>query len=261
MIGHTTTLTLRTAEGIVFSQPLAGPVSRGLAWLIDACVIVCAFWALSLTSRLLSFLAADWTAFAYVLLMLGLTLGYGVVWEWAWNGQTPGKRVIGLRVIDERGRPLVFSQIVVRNLLRMIDAPIPLAYVVGGVAMFFTRHCQRLGDLAAGTVVIRTPQFTAPDTTSLADGTAASFRQHPLAAARLRQRTTPQEAQCVLSALLRREALAPEARLRLYRELADHFREKVSFPPETTASLSDEPFLRNVADVIFSTSAGTRGSK
>ena len=87
-----------------------------------------------------------------------LSLIYAVVSEWVWRGQTVGKRLMGLRVVDARGLRLEPSQVIVRNLMRLLDA-LPALYLVGGIACVFSRHRQRLGDLAAGTVVVRTSKI------------------------------------------------------------------------------------------------------
>ena len=81
-------------------------------------------------------------------------IGYGIGCEYFWKGQTLGKWMLGLRVMDMTGLELQFSQVVIRNLLRIFDQ-LPAWGLVGGVAMLASKHRQRLGDLAAGTVVIR----------------------------------------------------------------------------------------------------------
>lgn len=249
-LGDTTTLEIATPEGVRFSLPLAGPPSRALAWFIDFVVLLGVNWTAGLLVLPLDALSEGWAMAVRILFFFGSTTGYGVVLEWAWNGQTLGKRALRLRVVDEHGLHLTLSQAVVRNLLRAVDS-LPLFYAVGGAAMVLTRRCQRLGDVAAGTVVVRTPPARRPQTESLLGGRINSFRDHPLQEARLRQQTSPEEARLVLSSLLRRDELTPACRLRVYRELADHFRAKAEFPVEVTATLSDEQYLRNVADSLF----------
>ena len=74
-----------------------------------------------------------------------LSIGYPIVTEWFWRGQTIGKRMFGIRVMDVQGLRLQFSQIAIRNLLRFVDS-LPLFYVVGGITCLLTRHYQRLGE-------------------------------------------------------------------------------------------------------------------
>jgi uncharacterized RDD family membrane protein YckC len=89
--------------------------------------------------------------------------------ELLWGGQTIGKRVLGLRVMDERALKLRPSQVILRNLLRAVDF-MPGFYALGGAVSFFSARAQRLGDLAAGTVVVRTNKSTPPDVAGVLAG-------------------------------------------------------------------------------------------
>jgi hypothetical protein len=139
---------------------------------------------------------------------------------------------------------------VTRNLLRFVDA-LPLMYFVGGVACWLSPMCQRLGDIAANTVVLRMPRATEPDLDQILAGKYNSLRQHPHLAARLRQHVSPAEAAIALQAVLRREEFEAAARVLLFSELAGYFRAKVEFPTEAVEGVADEQFLRNVVDVIY----------
>ena len=112
---------------------------------------------------------------------------------------------------------------------------------------------QRLGDIAANTIVLRAPRLTEPDLDQLLAGKFNSLRQFPHLAARLRQNVSPTEAGVALQALLRRDELDPHARVELFDELAAHFRAKVLFPAEAMDGVPDEQYLRNVVDVIYRT--------
>jgi uncharacterized RDD family membrane protein YckC len=245
-------LQIRTPEGIVFSQNLAGPVIRFMAWLIDlACIMVILFF-LGIAVSIVRALNANIGAAIYTLSYFVLSIGYAIFCEWILRGQTIGKRLFGLRVVDAEGMRLQFNQIVTRNLLRFVDS-LPALYFVGGVFCAANRHCQRLGDIAANTIVIRTPRVAEPDVDQLLAGKFNSLRAYPHLAARLRQRVAPAEAALIVQALIRRGELEPGARIDLFAELASHFRAKVDFPPEATDGITDEQFLRNVADVIYRT--------
>ena len=135
-----------------------------------------------------------------------LALAYPIFLEWRWQGQTIGKRIMGLQVVDEAGLRLTFSQVAVRNLLRIVDS-MPGFYLVGGVSMVLNTKSQRLGDLAANTIVIRHTQVHEPDLDQVMAGKFHSFRDHPHLAGRLRQLVSPQEAGVALQALLRRNEL------------------------------------------------------
>jgi len=150
---------LDTPENVQIDYEVAGIGSRFLATLIDQ------LWLLLIRGLILLiggsiFFALDLEdETGIILASLGLILffllgwGYYIFFEINWNGQTPGKRQIGLRVVKTNGLPVSASEVIIRNLMRAIDV-IPSGYGAGLITMFFTKQSQRLGDLAAGTFVI-----------------------------------------------------------------------------------------------------------
>jgi hypothetical protein len=150
---------------------------------------------------------------------------------------------------------LQFHQILLRNLLRFVDSQ-PALYLVGGLASFFSPRAQRLGDLAASTIVVYHPKINEPDLDQLLAGKFNSLRQHPHLEARLRQRVSPDEARLALQALVRRDELDPAARVALFADLAEHFKGLVAFPAESIEAMPDEQYIRNVVDILFRTRAG-----
>ncbi len=244
------TLKVQTPEGVTFSWRLAGPVSRMLALIIDTCCVAAAWQVLRALAGLVQAFSADWGTALGALLFFALDVSYGILLEWLWRGQTIGKRVLGIRVIDAVGLRLTFGQIVVRNLLRAVDA-LPVFYVVGGVTSALSRHVQRLGDMAAGTVVIRHEREEEPEFSETLRLKYNSLRQWPHLCARLRQRSLPAEAALALDAVLRRDELDPQARVSLFDELACHFQQKQEFPAEALDGLSSEQYVRDVVQILF----------
>jgi uncharacterized RDD family membrane protein YckC len=245
-------LRIRTPEGIMFAYPLAGPVARCMAWVVDILVL----WGMILVT----FFSANWffaamPDFAGGLMMIALLVmpvGYGVTLEWFWRGQTIGKRLFRLRVMDADGLRLQFHQVLMRNLVRFVDM-LPGFYLVGGLACLISGKAQRLGDLAASTIVVHHRKLIEPDMEQLLGTKFNSFRAHAHLCARLRQRTSPEEARIALQALTRRDEIEPAARLRLFAELANHFREVTDIPEELLESMPDEQLVRNVVDILFRT--------
>jgi uncharacterized RDD family membrane protein YckC len=249
-------LLFETPEGIHFKLPLAGPVARFLAWMLDALCVAAVGSFLHKLIALAGLISADLASAVGLVVFYLVFVGYSIVLEWALRGQTLGKRLLYLRVVDASGRRLSFSQVVVRNLLRAADM-LPVAYALGGICSVLTRHGQRLGDLAAGTVVVETEQSELPRLQAFDgsehDGTRFnSIRQRRWLVARLRQALGPDEARLAFEAVSRREELAPDARIALFGELALTLKELVRFPPECLLGLSDE---RLVVDVVESLSA------
>jgi uncharacterized RDD family membrane protein YckC len=247
-------LRLRTPEGVEFALELAGPVSRFLAWILDLAVILVLVNVIMIATRLLGALSPNAAMACAILALFLVSIGYGMLCEWRGNGQTLGKRLLRLRVVDEQGLPLRFPQLALRNLLRLVDA-LPLLYLLGGICVVISPRRQRLGDLAAGTLVVRLPRATEPDLAELTAGKYISFRDYPHLAARLRQVITPAEADLALQALLRRNALHPQARIALFADLAAHLRGLVVFPESATDGLSDEQVVRNVVAVVYNLAA------
>ena len=250
-------LDIRLPEGVVFSLPLGGPAARFLAWLIDALV---AYGTAGFLASKLFFLAAFLGDFANALVFLVYFLVpilYGMSFEGLWRGQTPGKRLLRLRVMDAGGLRLEFRQVFIRNILRAVDS-LPVFYLLGGATCLLTARAQRLGDLAADTVVVRDLPVAEPDVTQLASGKYNTLRDHPSLTARLRQRIPPAEAGLALQALLRRNTLDPDARVELFSEVANRFRAAVPLPEELAEDVTDEQYVRNVVDVLFHARAAER---
>ncbi len=243
-------LRIRTPEGIAFSFALAGPITRFLAWLIDLAAISAAGIVLNILFQLLGLISADLARGLLMLSYFAMSIAYGILMEWGLRGQTLGKRLLRLRVMDERGLNLQFSQIVIRNLVRFVDM-LPFCYLIGGIACLLSKRAQRLGDFAANTVVVRHTPLLEPDLDQLASGKWNSLRGHPHLVARLRQMVSPAEAQIAVQAVLRRDELEPEPRAALFTALAAHFKEAVRFPEESIETIADEQFVRNVVDVTF----------
>lgn len=246
-------LTIQTPEGITISQPLAAPASRFLAWLVDAATqIGLALAIITTVNKLAGVVPGDLANAIAIITVFAIWLGYGMVLEWAWRGRTLGKKMFGLRVVDAEGMQLEPKQVVLRNLLRIVDG-LPFFYLVGGAACFFSRQCQRVGDMAAGTVVLRNVAPLGADFDRLLGDKYNSLRDHPHLAARLRQRVPPAEARLALLALVRRPRLDPDRRVEVFARLAEHFRAVVPFPEHASQGVTDEQYVRNVADVLFQT--------
>ncbi len=252
----TSTLKIRTPEGIVFSQLLAGPVTRFCAWFIDQLCIQVLLTILEMAIGLIAVVSVEFAVAFYVIGWFVIGISYGIFFEWTWRGQTIGKRLLRLRVTDVEGMRLQFNQIVVRNLLRFVDE-LPAFYFVGGLTCWLNSKCQRLCDIAANTVVVRAPKISEPDLDQLLAGKFNSLRQFPHLVARLRQNISPQEADVALQAIMRRDEFDPVARVELFEQLAAHFKTKVEFPAEATDGIADEQYLRNVVDVLYRTKIET----
>jgi uncharacterized RDD family membrane protein YckC len=243
-------LLICTPEGIEFALPLAGPFTRMIAALVDITVVIVAGTAVERLLAPLNILGEDTAQAVIVVAYFAFNMLYGAMCEWFWRGQTVGKRLLGLRVVEASGLRLHPSQVVIRNVMRLFDM-LPAFYLTGGIACVVNRKCQRLGDLVAGTAVVRVPQLRQPDLSQLDASRHNSLARERHLAARLRQKVSPEVAGVALEALLRREALAPDSRLELFRDLAKQFRAMVPYPAEIVEQLSDEQYVRDVVEILY----------
>jgi len=154
-------LSIDTPELVAIEMPLAGIGSRFIALLVDYLIWIAGIVLLLIMARLLlpalhtfSRISAQWAEAIVIFVIFLLNWGYFTLFEAFWNGQTPGKRVAKIRVIQRSGRSIGLLESMARNLVRYVDQ-VPFFYGVGVIAMFVTKQHQRLGDLAAGTLVVR----------------------------------------------------------------------------------------------------------
>jgi len=158
------TLRIDTPENVIFGYRVAGIGSRFLAALVDSFLIlvlqlIANIGVLLVARFLFGFSLAkddsglDWLLGIFGLVAFAFLWGYYIFFEMLWNGQSPGKRWIGLRVMRLDGTPITLSESIIRNLVRLVDF-LPAYYGVGVIAMFIDSQARRLGDLAAGTLVV-----------------------------------------------------------------------------------------------------------
>ncbi len=244
-------LTITTAEGVLFHLPLAGPASRLYAMLLDAVIVLGTVNGIGMLVYWIFAKAPGFGVLVITLSEFALGFTYSALLEAFWNGQTIGKRLFHLRVIDQTGLPLRVEQAWVRNLMRVFDA-LPFAYLVGGLSVLSSPLLQRFGDRVAGTLVVRQTPLADPSEERWAQQKYNSFLEYPTIAVRLRRAATPELASLIQDALRRRNELAPYARRELYRELAKYLQTEISpFPDELVERLSDEQYLINASAVLF----------
>ena len=157
------TLDIQTPENVAFGYQVAGIGSRFLASLVDTLIVILLQVVVLIVVSLIidslegSALADQLSGWVYAIFGLVAAVfywAYYIFFEMLWNGQSPGKRWVGLRVIRADGTPITLSESLIRNLARLVDF-LPAAYGVGVVTMFIDKQSRRLGDLAAGTLVVQ----------------------------------------------------------------------------------------------------------
>lgn len=240
------TLEVRTGESVVIRYELAGLGSRFLAVGLDLAIqigVTLAFLvALALLSGPLSAAAVQLPANAgksgraivlgaAVVAVFLLYFGYFIFFELWWSGRTPGKRALGIRVVRDAGFPIDIGAAVVRNLVRIVEFTLGL-YAVSAISAVLSHQNKRLGDLAAGTIVVRDRRYDAVDIDAYLAREPGGDDGLDAAERRLIERY-----------VARRAGLEPGARKRLAAEIAGRVR------PHLRASfdyLDDDALLEHI---------------
>jgi len=242
-----TALTITTPEHVEIRLETAGAGSRFLAILID----------FAITSGISGFVRE------VAVLMLPsaiagavmITASFLITWGWhLWfevrnQGQTPGKRALSLRVVDARGLPLSVHQALVRNIVRVIDFA-PLFYGVAAISSTVDPLRRRLGDIVAGTLVIREAKAPAYRGELAAERRFNTLRT-PRVMRLIRHRISLEERELLLTICLRAEKMTPVARYDLMEEVAAAYRARLDVDEE---GVSGENFVRDLTSVLFAPS-------
>jgi uncharacterized RDD family membrane protein YckC len=251
------TYRIRTPENVTFELELAGLASRGMAWVIDMLVMGALILFSTVALMLASTVLGDLAIAAQILTMFLIVWWYSASLEWWWRGQTIGKRVVGLRTLQEDGLPITFLQAVVRNLVRIVDL-LPLAYLVGATGALLDRHGRRLGDLAAGTIVVRERRAPPPSAVVPRTERYNTFIEDPAVAHAIRRITAP-ERDAMVALGLRREALPLPLRRRLFARMAAHLSGRLGM--ERPAFFSEEKFVLNLTAAMLARSSSHQASQ
>jgi uncharacterized RDD family membrane protein YckC len=222
-----------TPERVSLEYGIAGVGSRAGAAIVDTLIQAAAVTVLAIAFFVtiglgaaahvlqLSDEAIGLVGLALVLLAsFMITSGYFMIFEIIWNGQTPGKRLVGVRVIRESGYPLRPVDSVVRNLVRIVDWA-PVFYGIGVLVMLFNRRAKRLGDFAAGTLVVREGARQSLASVPASVGASDEPRGVALSGA---------DATLVRDFLVRRESMHPTARKALAQRLATALAQRYQLP-------------------------------
>lgn len=242
---------ITTPEQVAFHYPIAGLVSRGMAWFIDQVILT-----LIVASVFLAALTADFMLGFTISLVLKflLDLGYWTWFELKRSGQTPGKRLLKIGVMSASGGRLRFVDALTRTLMRFIDSPflIPFFGVVGGTIALFDPLHRRLGDIAADTIVVAYAPKSLPSSVLKQQGRVNTFADHVPIRQRIMARVTREERDILFDLMHRRDGLHPDTREELFRDAANFFQQRYSLP-EDEGHLSDEQTVLNLALVIQDT--------
>ncbi len=258
---------IETPENVDLQRRLAGIGSRFVAGLLDHLLLGAVLLLVLLVFLLLDYrifavsarLARGAEAWAVALLtLLGFLIywGYFVLFEIWMNGQTPGKKYMRVRVVQQEGGAISFQAVAIRNLVRPVD--FLGLYAVAGVTMFFTRKVQRLGDLAAGTVVV---SEEIPDYAAKSDRkTTVTEEILPAPAALEAAHLKPPEYRLLYNYWLRRDQLSLEARRQLLPKLLGPILERTGTPLDDLTLAAMERRVEELMRQVRATGPDEEGS-
>jgi uncharacterized RDD family membrane protein YckC len=247
-----------TPEHVELTFELAGLGSRLLAILIDTLLqalvlillgVLLIYSKAAVWSDISRGAESTWVEAVFILVIFALVEGYFLYFEATSNGQTPGKKSVGIRVIRDTGHPLDFRSAFLRNIMRAVDS-LPGVYMVGFISVFFSSEYRRLGDIVAGTLVVKTHPKALPISTNADISDSAT----PNTGSRLPEEAIPylnlvtkEDYRAVRHFLDRRRELEPD--------LVESFAQKIAQPLVKKLHLEDT----NMADRDDSTPAHTLG--
>ncbi len=225
-------LLVETTEGIELRYELAGPGSRSAAAILDAFLLAMGFLALLVLVAILGGVSFVLLAGALVI-VVAYQVGFGILAD----GQTPGKKALGIRVVDQEGIPASRVQHVLRGLFFPLEAFVTVPVPLGVIVMAATPRRQRLGDLVAGTVVVRESRaYLAGELEAVVDPARRSLGLVP--AHRARFDAFDQE---FVRGLLSRSEIDPAVRRRLFVKSARHYMERLGLERPGGQHLDLEP--------------------
>lgn len=233
---QTTKIAVDTPENIQLEFELAGLASRFLAYLMDAliqlAILLILFYALTIAAVALSSFvpeeARDFLPVAAILLIFLLYEGYFVFLETYWRGQSIGKRILGLRVVKDGGQPIRFTDAFIRNIMRFADMLPPIwfypTYGIGCAVLMSNRLHKRIGDFAAGTIVVREKRIRGFEH-------VRALQIHPDMLRQIRMpftgSLTNDDLYVVREFFYRKNTFPPDVRLKLAESIATHIRVKL----------------------------------
>jgi uncharacterized RDD family membrane protein YckC len=234
--------TIRTPENLELTYALAGAGSRAAAYLVDCFILFfCSQILINLFVMIVTLpFGPKWGLAISGLLMFAMINSYFILFEWLMSGQTPGKRLIGIRVIKVGGYSLRFLDVLLRNLMRFVDF-LPVFYGVGATSLIVTSRCQRLGDLVAGTLVV---QQEASATEELLTPLPLPTESETIPLAGRLSAVPGRVIDLAVEFVIQRNQLAPRYRQQIAVELSDLIAKLAGIPLDPTQSA--ESFLGSV---------------
>lgn len=234
-----------TPEHVPIALAPAGLGSRFVAFALDKMILLCflipCFW---LTGLLAS---AGLAGTIFLTLYFFCDTAYPIFFEVRRQGQTPGKRIVGIRVVDGRGLPISAPQAFTRNIARVVDG-MPLLYGLGGLICLMDRHYRRFGDIMADTLVIKETRPVEKAKGLILSAQRFNSLRVPQVLRIIKHKVRLEEREFLLAVCLRAEHLDPKARFDLMEEVGGYYRKKLRVEDP---HLSGENIVRDLTSILF----------
>lgn len=240
---------IQTPDGVYFEYVLASLLLRFYAFFIDQLLIISITSFVFFSLNILSLISPNLMIFLLILSLFAIQQGYFIFFETKWRGQTPGKRVFNIQVVDSNGFQITFNQIFIRNILRIVDG-LPQFGLLGGIVGFFSSSNKRLGDFAADTVVIDVSIKKILPIQSLPVNKYNSFYKYPHLCAKIRKQIKPDEVHLIFEILFRKESVDSSNIFAIYNETKSYFQNKIQIPQDEIDTISSEQYLINLLNVV-----------
>lgn len=239
------------AENIGLTLSLAGMGNRMLAFVLDSLITGLLSAAVVVFFLFIAVMFRNETATALILaaailILFAIRWGYFIIFELIWHGQTPGKKALRIKVVREDGRPVSFGVSFLRNIMRIVDM-LPGVYAVGLISVFVSGHEKRVGDIVAGTIVVKEPRAAFPLTPAVGPGRVPGLRSAGRELLGVSHRLTTAEVELLADYLERRYSLEQERRTRLGRRLAEKLARSLAVDEPADA----ERFLEQLGSAVF----------
>jgi len=242
--------TVITPENVELSFEVAGITSRFLAWFLDMLFMIIALFIGAWAVSFVGIISPGLQAALVIVTAFVIQQGYFIFFELKTGGATPGKRIMKLRVIQDTGVKINFFNSFLRNMMRFMDStPLFILHIPGGLAAFFHPLNRRLGDMVAGTLVVRERSHPQPGRI-IAEGDEYStlLADFTLRENIMRVVTTP-EKEAMIEACLRADEIEFSRRMEIFGRLGRRLRSRLDLPPMEFAS--DEKLVRNVTAILL----------
>lgn len=250
-----------TPENVELSFEIAGLTARFLAWLMDFLLMIAiCLGAVLVIGIIIGRVSPGLSAALQIIAVFLVYMGYFIFFELKTGGTTPGKKAMKLRVIRDTGVHITFFNSFIRNIMRLMDStPLMVLHLPGALVAFFHPLRRRLGDLVAGTLVVRERSYPAPGKIIAEGDRYSTLLENFHMREKVKRIITTAEKEAMIDACLRADEIEVSHRLDIFSRLGRHLRAKLDLPPMEFAS--DEKLVRNITAALLGAepSSGKKG--